>query len=384
MNRESLFIGVRPGNIYLMNHAETAQNVRKSKHPANHARRNAIAFKKQLIKELDALGLKGSKALKLLPDWWEEVAESLGGQIEIRGWIAQFFGLYFDENGNFERRNKVSEAAFRAKKSVDIENLKVAADFAAAVAKQVLRVVPSHKNSSIPDALELRNEILNANKKWVGFNDLLEICWSRNIPVIYMPGLPMTGKMDGMVLRDNNKYVIILSKKAQNDHPSRLLFVLAHEIGHIACNHLSGEQSQIAEEKVIDKSTASDDLSNDITRQENEADDYARQLLIGEKGGFTYNNFSLPNLLAPHIEKIGLEKKIEPGFIVLNAAHNFAKSKPGNAWGITENILKQLKLYDLGCQAMCQKYVIDNIAFDELKVETYELLQNLGVIAREV
>ena len=367
-----------------MNHAEAAQNVPKSKTQATTARNNAVAFKKQLKKELDGVGLKGDKALKLLPDWWEEVGESLGGQIEIRGWIAQFFGLYFDENGNFERRNKVSEAAFRAKKSVNIDKLKIAADFAAAVSKQILRVVPSHKNTSIPDALELRNTILGTGKKWVGFDDLLEICWRRNIPVIYMPELPMTGKMDGMVLRDNNKYVIILSKKAQNDHPSRLLFVLAHEIGHIACDHLTGEHSQIAEENVINNSNPSDNLSDEIGRQENEADHYARQLLIGEKGEFTYNNLSLPNLLAPHIEKIGKEKKIEPGFIALNASHNFAKSKQGNAWGITENILKQLKLYDLDCMSMCQKYFIDNIAFDELKVETYELLQNLGVIAREV
>ncbi|MDI9348629.1 MAG: ImmA/IrrE family metallo-endopeptidase [Candidatus Symbiobacter sp.] len=368
-----------------MNHAVPVSNEPNSK-PKSSRQPGKSPFKSRLKKELDAVGLDGAKALKLLPDWWEEVAESLGGQIEIRGWVAQFFGLIFDKDGNFLRPPSAEpEIAFRAKKDSDITKLKIASDFALAVAKQILRVVPETKNQIIPSAEKLRQEILAKGKPWVGFDDLLEICWSRNIPVIYMTELPMTHKMDGMVLRYDNKYAIILSKKAQNDHPSRLLFVLAHEIGHISCHHLAGEQSQIAEETVNNYASEAKIYNSDASRkQETEADAYARLLLIGENTEFNYGNLTVPNKLGQAVNQLGKEKMIEPGFIALNASHNFAKSGRGNAWGLTENVLQKLNIYDSGCLALCQRYFIQNIAFDELKVEAWEVLQNLKVVSREL
>lgn len=342
-------------------------------------------FTDQLEKELRSVGIDAKKAIKLLPEWWREIELNLSGRMAIRGMISDFFGLNFDDAGQFVRSADPSHTAFRYSKKTDAKKLQAAAAFAEAVARPILDVIPdqSETNQFMPSAAELRQEILGKGKDWVGFDDLLEACWSRNIPVIYIPNLPMAGKMDGMVLRYDGKYALVLSKKAQNDHPSRLLFTLAHEMGHVSCQHLSQEQPIIPEKTI--SLNLDDSIGNPAdahAAQEREADDFAKQLLLGEQGEFNLD-YMPPHTLAQAAKKLGENRKIEPGFIILNAAHNFAKSKVNQAWGLAENALKQLDLYQSGCKQLCQNYFSQNIDIYELKDQYSEFLINLEILPRE-
>jgi hypothetical protein len=101
---------------------------------------------------------------------------------------------------------------------------------------------------------------------------LLDWCAGANIPVLHIDKLPGK-KMTGLVVRQDGRFAIVLSKKGT---PSHLLFHLAHELGHIANGHLEGNGC------VIDQRIGDADAGD---ADEKEADAYAIRLLNGKSVG---------------------------------------------------------------------------------------------------
>ena len=335
----------------------------------------AAQFKKEISEELKNADLKPPAVFKLMPDDWREIAQTAGGQYELRSLIAQNLGLGLDAKHRLVAKDFLN-ARFRAAKNIDRGKMRSAANCAATIARQVLRAMPQPPPTNhplVPEATELRQYLLQSGRPWIDLELLVDYCWRIHIPVLYLPELPATGKMTGMVVRQGKKFAIVLSKKATNDIGSYLLFTLGHELGHIAHDHLREESGFLAEigQDEIDQQKSSD-------QQEQQADRYARDLLLGR-------DFILPSAvgseqLSEKAVKIGKESKIDPGLILLNSAHNSREVTRKNYWPLINKTVSSLKLQAPPCQNLLSSKFYDNIDIDELKLETWELLTKLKIL----
>ena len=106
--------------------------------------------------------------------------------------------------------------------------------------------------------------------------------------------------------------VIVLCR--EETQPSWQLFILAHELGHLACGHVP-ENGALFDENVHD--TEPDD-------EERAADCYAVELLTGKEATEIGVNGRWPKAadLARLAGDYGRRNQIDPGHVVLNYAHH--------------------------------------------------------------
>ncbi|MCX8501882.1 MAG: ImmA/IrrE family metallo-endopeptidase [Alphaproteobacteria bacterium] len=359
---------------------ETPQPKGTRKATSTKAKRDtASSFKQEIKAELTRADLKPNEVFKLIPEDWLEIAQSEGGRYEIRSLIAHSFGLGIDQNLRLVAKN-FPNARFRSAKNSDPGKMRSAANCAATIARLVLRAMPQGRrertNSAprpVPEAQELRQLLLEDGKPWIDLGVLADYCWSIDIPVLYLPNLPASGKMTGMVVRDKDQFAIVLSKKATNDIGSYQLFTLAHELGHIACGHLTADTPFLAE---IDQDRV---RSNDsIHEEEKQANRYAEELLLGKS--FIMKQPIDSASLATIANEKSKQHKIDPGLILLNLAKTSQEVLGANYWGLITNAIKSLNNRPPHCQELLRSKLYDKINIDELKLETWELLTRLKVL----
>lgn len=168
------------------------------------------------------------------------------------------------------------------------------------------------------DAVTIRNETLASFPgNWLGLRNLIMMCWSRGIPVVNLANLGSgVSKMDGMIVQAADRPIIVLSKASQLW--AWQLFVLAHEIGHIALNHVA-QGEVLVDEELGETSYALEDSDP----EERDADAFAIALLNGRPGA-TYTT-SKPDTNAPELAEaaftFGKKNKVDPGHIALNFAY---------------------------------------------------------------
>ncbi|WP_337906885.1 ImmA/IrrE family metallo-endopeptidase [Iningainema tapete] len=115
----------------------------------------------------------------------------------------------------------------------------------------------------------MRDEILKT-RQIINIEGLLEFCWNHGIPVVHFDGFPTTQevhKFDGMVAFVAQRPVIVIS--INRCSPARLLFILAHELGHIIKGHVNNYA--IVDEEIDPES---------IDVEEIEANEFASELLL--------------------------------------------------------------------------------------------------------
>lgn len=218
-----------------------------------------------------------------------------------------------------------AQRKFKLNKDVQEQDVSISAHYATAMAKIALKACDATQMAVPSDPVELRNSILQSYK-CVSLDALLAWCNQAGIPVLHIDKLPGK-KMTGLVVREDNRFAIVLSKKAT---PSHHVFHLAHELGHIARNHLSND-GFVADEKI----GGSDNGDAD----EKEADAFAIRLLNGKE--VAYKTVSvLRNGVALYKAALtkATQEKIDVGHIILNYgnaqnAHPLANSALKNIPG---------------------------------------------------
>ncbi len=329
------------------------------------------ATRKLLGQEFTGVGLKSSEVFKILPDWWEEAIEHPSGVFEVRGFVAKHFGLMLGPDARLCPRPPVP-TCFKTRNGTDVSKMASARALAGAVANLIAaRTIPPWRGT-LPSARNLRAEAVTRNlTPWVGLLDLLEACWSHGVPVVYLPTLPVTTpKMDGMVTRCGGRPVIILTKKASA--PAWMLFVLAHEMGHIALDHLeSQEGSSIIDEDVSEDGKGKDD-------QEKQADAYAIQLLTDGKNFSLSGPSHFPRELATAAILKGRSDGIDPGHLILNAAKHTASDQT-DPWKLAGAALKFIG-EKTSPDDLCRRLLCKNIDQDALSDDSFEFLKHLHLL----
>jgi IrrE N-terminal-like domain len=270
-----------------------------------------------------------------LPAWWDdEIAQNKSGLQQAQMYFARAFHIDLpslaQSSGSVQFRE--TQRKFKLSRNVTEHDVTVSAHFATALAKLALVGFSAEQTAVPKDPVKLREAIL-AKHPCVNLSALLAWCATAHIPVLHIDKLPGK-KMTGLVVRDDGRYAIVLSKKGT---PSHLLFHLAHELGHIAHGHLSGNGF------VVDEKIGGQDAGD---ADEKEADAYAIRLLNGMEVSYRPGSKSVIKSGAA-LYKAALNKatqeRIDVGHIILNfgnsqgnhALANMAlKSIPGESDGI--------------------------------------------------
>lgn len=335
-------------------------------------RASLIDPKKLLRQEFAAVGLKPKDTFHALPEWWEEAVAHPSGVFEVRGFVAKHFGLEIGPDGRLRQR-LMPHACFKTRTGTDVSEVASARAMATAVAKVIASVTTTPWNGSLPSAAELRGAaVANDDTPWVGLDGLLDACWSNGVPVIYMPSLPVTkSKMDGMVTFCSGRPVILVTKKASA--PAWMLFVLAHEMGHVAEGHLDQREGRA----IVDEKVSEEDGNTD--EQETAANNYALQVLTGgERGNIRLNRLMNAASLADAARHFGRAHGIDPGHVILNAVKN-SPVKGKEPWPLGSAALKHIG-EDVPTTDICREFLRRNIDAGALSDDSFEFLERIGLL----
>ncbi len=200
---------------------------------------------------------------------------------------------------------------------------------------------------------------------WLGLRNLLMRCWAGGVPVIYLAEFgPGIAKMDGMVVQTDSRPVIVLSKGSQLW--AWQLFILAHEIGHIALGHVAPDEVLVDEEL----GAASYALA-DGDADEQAADRFAIELLNG-RAEATYAT-SEPRVNGPELaaaaHAFGKSHQVDPGHIALNYAHG------NNKWEVGQAAAKILQGTNPPASAVINEAMWGSIDAEALPEDTVEFLR---------
>ena len=252
----------------------------------------------------------------VLPSWWDdEIASTPSGMEEAIWFLATRLGVQpssLRTEGGAVEFVAASNVRYKTRNGVDVEKLYPARS----VALRALRLacLTSDQRPLRPmTAQDIRNEILRNGKPWVSLDDLLDWCWTHGIPVLHLGNPGGRTKMDGMAARFGDRFAIALCVNYRE--PSRQLFNLAHELGHIMSGHLPEDGA------LVDEGFEKRD-PDDRDTEEDQANEFATTLLTGERDYQCFSgDFNRAPTLAMRSREIGVRHRISPGFVSLVYCH---------------------------------------------------------------
>ena len=283
----------------------------------------------RIFGSLAAAGYPVGLQRSLLPSWiTDEVLSDDSASSEIAAILAKRLGLrpspLFSPTPHVETLRR-RDTKYKRSIPNRSKNLVAATSVAVAVAESVAAACTTVFTPLPSSAAELRQWLLSSFPgNWLSLRNLLLACWSSGVPVVYLAELgDGVSKMDGMVVEAMGRPVVVLSKAS--GLWAWQLFILAHEVGHIALGHVETDEILIDEE-IGSSSYAMEDGDLD----ERAADAFAIELLNGRPDATYQISESQVNAstLAEAAFQYGKAHQVDPGHIVLNYAH---KSK---AWGL--------------------------------------------------
>lgn len=253
----------------------------------------------------------------LLPSWWDdEAAQTDAGLAEALLHIARTSGLDLSSIGSISEPAVAAPAAVRFKRRSDAEpdQLEVARTIATQFARVVAAASPQVSEFA-SSARELREQLLE-NRSWIDLEALVAHCWSVGIPVVRTTNFP-TGvrKPDGLAVDVGGRRVIVLTT-GRTGAPW-ILFLVAHELAHIALGHLKADSALV--DSRVDR--------DDADAEEAEANAWAVTLLSGEPDRAFRATVTWPNAheLARDAQRLATQLQTDPGFIVLNYAYSMGR-----------------------------------------------------------
>lgn len=291
-----------------------------------------------LRRDLRAAGLSNRVIEAAWPSWWsDDLADDRSGQAELRFALARRLGLsprsLIGERVEFLWNN---EALFKHLSVEDEGHRAALSSFGMTIGRLLLNAISGRSSIEGLDAGQLREAILKS-RDFVDLQALLALCWGLGIPVVHLRVLPLATKsMQAMVVAIDGRHAILLGRDAS--YPAPIAFTLAHEIAHIALQHLDGRPALVDMEDL--------GTIHDPDDQEQAADKFALTLLTGRPN--PQIKTSEPSFNAPSLAKAVLDAapsyRIEPGTLALCVAHqrgawpvamaamNFIYDKPHPVW----------------------------------------------------
>lgn len=236
---------------------------------------------KDIYDRLKEIGLTRAQVRKILPNWWSpEIEKHPDGIAELCLLLSRrlSFDLTSLLNGDVIFKDAAKSVAYKHRADATPQSLQVSTCIATSLAQSVVSSMSQVYTPISSSPAVLAGLSKDMGDGVVSLSSLIDTCWSLGIPVIPVHNLPVgIRKMDGAVIKVNNRPAIMVSKKQSSR--AWLAFIIAHETGHIGCGHLENSGS-IVDVSLQEQVTYESESSVDI--QEKEADAFALSLLGGE------------------------------------------------------------------------------------------------------
>jgi len=283
----------------------------------------------EVLKNLAEVGVKrGFIRSYVLPDWWEEsiLSSPSGAELGLT-YISSFFNIPVTrllENQDLSTQGIVA-VSYKKRADTSEDSLHKATLLGLWVARLVGTACKIPYSSIPKDAREVYAALSSKTKQGVGFIDLIDFAWMHGVPVVRISP-PATGNHpDGLCTIVEGRPVIVLMKK--HDSCAWQEFILAHELGHIACGHIftainktmiDGVQSFASREKTEDEANKwgctalSDNPLTDMNA-------------VWQKRPSSGKDLSLKAF-----REAG-RRNIDPGFLILNYARGVNDFRLGNS-----------------------------------------------------
>lgn len=280
---------------------------------------------------LRGLGLSDSAISAAWPHWWSTDAEaSASARAELRFGIARRLGL--DPHSLLEQCDEPrflwrEEARFKHLSGESERERAGITSFGRAIASILVNASqPPAGDLAGVAAHDLRENVLVSGQPFVTLIDLLSLSWGLAVPVVHLRVFPWPQKrMAAMTVRVGDRSSVLLGK--DSSYPATIAFYLAHELGHIALQHVAADWQIVDLE---DETPAAD--SED--QEEQEADAFALELLTGlpaptvlptGPGGVHGRALAYAALESAH------DLRVEPGTLALCFGHSTGDWRTANA-----------------------------------------------------
>lgn len=314
---------------------------------------------------LRGLGLSDSAISAAWPQWWSEDAEaSASARAELRFSIARRLGL--DPHSLLEDRDEPrflwhEEARFKHLSGESERERAGITSFGRAIASILVSASPRPAGSLAGVAArDLRENVLASGRPFVALVDLLSLSWALAVPVVHLRVFPWSQKrMAAMTVRVGDRSAVLLGK--DSTYPGMIAFYLAHELGHIALEHVAADRQIVDLE---DEPPAADGEDE----EEREADAFALELLTGRPDPTvlaTGPGWAHGRALAHAALESADDLRIEPGTLALSFGHSTGDWQTANAalghiypdaqpvWTYVNAVARQqLQLGDLSVEAL--------------------------------
>lgn len=280
---------------------------------------------KSAYESLQAAGFPKSFVDRMLPDWWDNsLLKTSAGALQFALILKQRLGLdvVFSQNGQLAINAQAPQAKFKHRADTSAEELNVSAALGIALARIAVRATRNPYALLPPDPFAIYAMARGTSSETgMGFEGLLNLCWSHGIPVLFLKDLPKkTKRMAGMAVMVDGRAAILLGYD-YTQH-AKQLFVLAHELAHIVCGHVENNGALIDEEikQVVVGLEGRAESERDV--QESQADELA--LMMIRNGNMdVVNHFSRASsavALAAQAMALGKHAGIDQGHLILSYA----------------------------------------------------------------
>jgi Zn-dependent peptidase ImmA (M78 family) len=303
---------------------------------------------------------------QVLPDWWcPEFEESDGAVIEAASYAARRLNLdlssILDNQGDIVFA-AIGKSKYKSQQGSDIEKMAIPTALSHRIAELVAYACRKEYQSLEQMTVKQIREHLMESYGIISLESLLNFCWQRGIAVVHCDNFPKTTtKFHGMATWVQERPVIIISL---NDlSPSRLLFIVAHELGHIYKRHVSSENEFMMDQKI--------DLGS-LDEEEVEANEFACELLLGKANmSYYFPNQYNGQGLAQYCQKIATRDRLSPGLI----AWNYAWSR--GQWSIARKALKILEP-DSNAPNQINHHLQDQLDWEKLSEDNQDHLRSFS------
>lgn len=268
----------------------------------------------------------------VVPSWWtREVEIDSGAVAHLKLILARTLGLDTKALLQSNKVLPVAPSGMQFKRSIDLQTTELPGPNLAYYSRLV-KVIASGMEPSLDipsDAHAINEQILaESGDPHVSLENIVNYCWSRNIGVVHVDNIPMARKgLDALVYRYDGRFVIIVARKMGQEGAARALFIIAHELGHIAMGHVEENCALI------------DDAASDADRQkanEPAADAFASMVISGGRYNKKWaGRAKSPDLLAERALEYSDAAGIDPGHLLLRHAWESGQNgSPQKALGL--------------------------------------------------
>lgn len=274
---------------------------------------------------LAAAGFPAAYIKRSLPDWWDNaLLKTSAGTLQFATILKQRLGVEvrFALDGEMEIDSGTKRARFKHRATTQESELHVAATVGMALARLAIFSTPMPYHSLPTTAKALTAEVMSwSGLPAIGFDTLLDFCWARGVPVLFLKDLPRTSKrVMGMAVQVDHRPAIVLGLNSPQN--ARQLFVLAHELAHICLEHV--RESSVLVDEGLDAITDALEGARDgeADSEERQADAFALATLrrgMSASLGPTAARLSTAELAVAAM-RTGNERGIDPGHLLLSYA----------------------------------------------------------------